>query len=355
MKKLAVILAVTLVMAIAIPLSGCGSSSNPAKLTFIARPNTGKGPYTPSLYILDPVAQTATPVAIPIPATADYVSANSDATAVTYCRPSTLNPTITPMVSSTYDIYLMGKDGTEKQLTTNADACESVFSPDGKTIAYASRPSGSQYPQIFTMNIDGTNQKALYTAPLEEQFMPQFSPDGKSLVFLIDLAVGGGVTRTHRQNNARVSSWLQGRDRHANNAVRGTAHPQVAGQSQSGWYTMALTGTTPTLVYSPNEWWGPAVFSSDGTRLFLTDYDGTDNNIYSVNLDGSNLLELTTSTDTDDFSPVAYRGLIFFNRFNDVTSSVDIYGMDETGVNQIFLHSTPDVWEGLNDTYWEDD
>ncbi len=359
MKKLAVILAVTLVMAIAIPLTGCGSSGNHAVVSFISRPNTGSGPYLPTLSTLDPITKTAKAVVIPIPVTAMYVSANSDGTAVTYCRPDTITPTITPMVSESIDIYLMGTDGKEKQLTNKADACESVFSPDGKTIAYASYPPGSDYAQIFTMNVDGSNQKPLYTntipAYTQYQFMPEFSPDGQSLVFLIEIAGEAGVERTHQPNAAHTSHWLQARNHFAINAGRRIAHPEDVVPYRSGWYTMALTAATPNFVYTPSEAWGPAVFSSDGTQLLFTDYDGTEDNIFSVNLDGSGAVELTTSTDEPDFSPVAYRGIILFNQYNDVTSSADIYGMDENGVDQISIHSTPDVWEGLNDTYWEQD
>ena len=118
---------------------------------------------------------------------------------------------------------------------------------------------------------------------------------------------------------------------------------------------MGLTAATPNLVYTPYYVWGPAVFSSDGTKLLFTDYDYDleEWNIYSVALDGSGLAELTTNSDTYDFSPVAYKGIILFNRINYDTSSVDIYAMDENGANQILIHSTPDQWEGLNDTYWE--
>jgi Tol biopolymer transport system component len=290
-----------------------------------------------------------------------YVSANSDGTAVTYCRPNTVTPTVTPMVSASIDIYLMGTDGKEKQLTTNADACESTFSPDGKTIAYVSYPPGSQFSQIFTMNVDGSNQKPLYTNTIlaysHYQFMPEFSPDGKSLVFIIEMAELMGVERTHQQNAAHASHWLQERNRHTINAVRRIALPQDVVPYQSGWYTMGVTAATPNFVYMPNSVWGPAVFSSDSTKLFFTDYDIDlgEANIFSISLDGSGLAELTTSSDEADFSPVAYKGIILFNRYNSVTSSADIYAMDENGVNQIPIHSTPDVWEGLNDTYWEND
>ena len=156
MKKLAAILAVALAMAIVIPLTGCGSSSSKsAVVTYVARPNSG-GSYPPQLYALDVTAKTSSAVSIPVPATAAYVSANSDATEAVYNR----------SVGMDEYIFLMGTDGTEKQLTATAGDYDyqSSFSPDGKTIVYVSEPSASN-EMIVTMNTDGTNQKTIYTSP----------------------------------------------------------------------------------------------------------------------------------------------------------------------------------------------
>ncbi|MGB9071153.1 MAG: hypothetical protein WCC22_00650 [Terriglobales bacterium] len=192
MKKLAVMLAA--VMAIAI--TGCGdSSTHTALATFVARGSSDS--YAPHLYTLDEKTQKSTAVAISIPTNADYIAANSDATAVAYCYdPGT----------GSYEIFFMGKDGVEKQLTTGANACEATFSPDGKTIAYVSIVSES-YAEIFTMNVDGSNQKALDAADAGafDQLMPQFSPDGKSVVFYAEMLVANSPARIQRHNAHRVS------------------------------------------------------------------------------------------------------------------------------------------------------
>ena len=165
-------LAITLAIALMIVTIGCGDSKSPL-LTYVARSNSDNAPH---LFTLNEAKQQSTAVSISIPTDAYYIAANSDASAVTYCRDA----------DSGYDIFLMGKDGVEKQLTTGADACESVFSPDGKTIAFVSYQSGDL--QIYTMNVDGSNQKVLFApvAGTAEQSYPEFSPDGKSLVFYIE-------------------------------------------------------------------------------------------------------------------------------------------------------------------------
>ena len=124
--------------------------------------------------------------------------------------------------------------------------------------------------------------------------------------------------------------------------------------TSAGWYTMPVGGTTPTLVYAATTAYGPAVYSGDGKKLLFTMNDGTEDNVFSVNLDGSGLTPLTTNTDTYSFSPVPYKNLIIFNRYNEANSSWDIYAMDQTGGNQVLVHSTTNTAETLLDAYWGD-
>ena len=339
MKKLALVLAIAVVIA----ATGCGNSSSPV-LSYVTRDMSGAStPAAPQLFKLNEATKQATPVSIPIPSAALFVAVNSDASAVTYCRD------IGTPGTSDYEILLMGLDGVEKTLTTNADACESVFSPNKKTIAYVSCASGDCL--IMTMNVDGSNQKALYTpaAGTADSFDPEFSADGKSLVFfVIDNSGPSAARQPHR--NGRPSSWLthlNARSKKARPAAAGT------GITASGWYTMGLSDTAPTFAYTPNSWWGPAVFSADGKKLLVTDYDGSYYNISSVNLDGTALTPLTASTDEDDIAPVPYKNLIMFNRGNSTNNSWDIYVMDQDGSNQTLVHSTTDTWEGLLDSYWD--
>ncbi len=342
MKKLAVILAAALV----IVLTGCGEDSKPTLITYIARGSSDS--YAPHLFTLDEKTQKSTSVAIPIPTDALYVASNSDATAVVYCYDG----------PDGYDIFLMGKNGQEKQLTSGADACEATFSSDGKTIAYVGYSSDDDAYQIFTMNFDGSNQKALYVAPAGtvDQWMPQFSPDGKSLAFCIELMSDESAQPMRRQNGAQVSfgrQWptRQSKNRPSKNAVRGTALALAAAPSDSGWYQMALTDTSPALVYATTTAWGPAVYSADGKKLLMTVEGDSYAAISTVNLDGTGLTPLTTGTDTEDFAPVPHRGVILFNRYNDANSSVDIYMMDQNGANQAVVNSTADTFSCLNDTY----
>jgi len=336
MKKLAVTLAAAMMVA----LTGCGTDSTSPLLTYVARASSDSN--APHLFILNPTTQQSTAVAIPIPASAFNVASNSNATMVVYTRYNTTG----------YDIFVMGKDGTEKQLTTGLDAWGPAFSPDGKTIAFHSYVSGSS--SIVTMNLDGTNQTALY-APGSGlySYYPQFSPDGKSVSFFLYVS-GCNCASQHRWGAAEEASRLHAQNSHHAAPVHASVGAQVATPT-TGWYTMALTGTTPTLAFATTNWWGPAVYSGDGKKLLTTYYDGNQYNISSVNLDGTGLTPLTTLTDTYSVSAVLNKNLILFDRWNSTSSSYDIYVMDQTGANQtLVISGAASTYEFLIDSYFGD-
>lgn len=330
MKKLAITLAAALLIA----STGCGSSSSPI-ITYVAH---SKGQV--QLFKLDESSKQVTAVSITIPNGAEYIASNSDATAIAYTRDG----------NSGWDIYTIGTDGVEKELTTGADAWGPAFSPTGKTVAYTSDQSGDE--QIYTMAADGSGQTALFAAAGLQEYHPEFSPDGKSVVFYI--SVGCNCDKDQRQAR-HTGRWLKQISPVAKSQSSRAQSGQLAQITQSGIYKMALTDSAPTLVYATTESWGPAMFSNDGNKILFTMYDGTRDNVFTVNLDGSSLTPITTSTDTDNFSPVPYKNLILFNRWNSDNGSWDIYVMDQSGANQTQIHSTASTYESLIDTYyWED-
>ena len=84
-----------------------------------------------------------------------------------------------------HQIYTINIDGSdEKHLNPNPYDCYSpVIAPDGKTIAFVSGRMDDI--EIYLMDIDGTNERRI-TSGIGVSVQPAFSPDGRELVFVSD-------------------------------------------------------------------------------------------------------------------------------------------------------------------------
>jgi Tol biopolymer transport system component len=157
-----------------------------------------------------------------------------------------------------YDIYSMNSDGTGRtQLTSAAgDDLDPVWSPDGTRIAFASDRDGEL--SIYVMDGDGSNVTRVTTTPLA--FSPSWSPDGSKLAF-------EGIRPFQSANNADI--WIVNEDG---------------------------SGLT-NLTQSDDSWEEYPAWSPDGSKLVFDASDGADTEIFVMNVDGSNRLQLTDNFD----------------------------------------------------------
>jgi TolB protein len=83
--------------------------------------------------------------------------------------------------SDNQEIWIMNKDGSEKQQLTFAGGWDSrpTVSPDGRYIVFVSRRSGSG--NIWRMDIDGRNQKQLTRGNMD--WNPQITPDNQWVIY----------------------------------------------------------------------------------------------------------------------------------------------------------------------------
>lgn len=84
----------------------------------------------------------------------------------------------------TFRIYVMPEEGGEPAAITppGGDDMGPAVSPDGRRIAFVSRRDGGKY-QLHVMNFDGSGARRLVDDAAREHLVPQWSPDGRTLVY----------------------------------------------------------------------------------------------------------------------------------------------------------------------------
>ena len=127
--------------------------------------------------ITDSAADEGSPTFFPDGKRIAFVSAGPEGTGPRRAAPGRSRPL--------HQIYTINIDGSdEKHLNPNPYDCYSpVIAPDGKTIAFVSGRMDDI--EIYLMDIDGTNERRI-TSGIGVSVQPAFSPDGRKLVFVSD-------------------------------------------------------------------------------------------------------------------------------------------------------------------------
>ncbi|HKY45962.1 MAG TPA: DUF5050 domain-containing protein, partial [Pyrinomonadaceae bacterium] len=243
------------------------------------------------------------------------------------------------------EVYVMNADGTNQLRLTFNPAFDSdpAFSPGGEKIAFTSYRDGNA--EIYVMNSDGSSQTRLTNNPGSDLF-PAFSPDGTKIAF------------ASQRNNFWIGIWVMNVD--GSNPVElmdgiGGTDPAfspdgtkivfcgngLSGQDSEVW-TMNVDGTGRDNL--SDEWntedTTPS-FSPDGTKvLYFRDPHGPSNQngpeIYTMNIDGSNKVNVTTSNGLDSEPSYSIDGarIVYTSLAN---TSTEIFVMNVDGTNPINL------------------
>ena len=210
----------------------------------------------------------------------------------------------------------MNADGSDAtRLTHNPDDDgQPTWSPDGRRIAFTSVQDGNW--DIYVANADGSGTTRLTHSP-SSAWSPAWSPDGRRIAYVSAResvaryfpanteiyamnADGTDITRlTNNKRVAREPAWSPD--------GRRIAFSSSHGHAQSSIHVMNVDGSNPKIT------WGiitgsSLVWSSDGRRIAFANYPGSgdiiegDTEIYAINADGSEWIQLTDN-DASDVSP----------------------------------------------------
>jgi Tol biopolymer transport system component len=251
--------------------------------------------------------------------------------------------------SDQYDIYTVEPEGSNLSRLTNSTHWETrpIWSPDGTEMAFSDDRGDVGIP---VMSADGSNLRYITTDPNitgSVSFFPTWSPDGTKLAFssgnppdaifdiyTIDLDGSNQInlTKTPRQNESYADFSPDGSQMCFS---FGSGGPKPA----FGIYLMNADGSDPTLLFEDDSS-GQCDWSPNGTKIVFNHTDFSDDTsgegygdaeVFVINADGSGLTNLTSNSAGDynpRWSPDGTKITFMSNRDG---GDYDIYTMDADG------------------------
>jgi Tol biopolymer transport system component len=170
-----------------------------------------------------------------------------------------------------------------KQLTFGGQNAEAYFSPDGKQLIFQSTREPYKCDQIFTMNIDGTEQKMVSTGK-GRTTCSYFFGDGKHILYSSTHL--GGADCPPKPDFSKGYVWA--------------IYPSF------DIFTANADGSDVKQLTTTPGYDAEATLSTDGKKIVFTSIRNGDLDIYTMNADGSNVQQLTHELGYDGgpfFSP----------------------------------------------------
>jgi Tol biopolymer transport system component len=236
------------------------------------------------------------------------------------------------------ELFVVGSDGTGlRRLTYNSlFERQAAWSPDRTKIAFSAR-DGNGSSAIYVIDADGTGQHAVTSGPTDDS--PQWAPDGR-IVFQRDTqswivnADGSGAAQLPTGPGTALTPSV---------SAKGTlAFASDRGGPTTAIFTMQLDGKGLRQVTFPTAGMDvQPVFSPNGTDIaFMRDNGTDDNDLYVVHLNGGGLTQLTATPSRVEFwSSWLGSDVVFSAR--DASFNWHLYEVPSTGGVERQLSTSP--------------
>ncbi len=205
------------------------------------------------------------------------------------------------------DIYTMNVDGSGvvRLFGTGTQNGNPEFSPDSSKITFMSRMHGGGITdeEIYVMNSDGTGLIRLTDNDPLRDADPSFSPDGRTIIFSCEEAIGdadictvpadGSGPPTKIQNDAAQDSG----PKYSPDGSRVAYYSTPGVYSSNEIYTMPSGGGVAKQLTTNDAPDTNPTYSPDGTRIAFDSLRiGGVGDIYTMDTNGSNLTQLTSGS-----------------------------------------------------------
>lgn len=225
-----------------------------------------------------------------------------------------------------FDIYVRYLNERIVQKLTDAPDRDGtpLWSPDGSQIAFQSFRDG--HSQVYIMNADGSNQRNISNSLANDEH-PFWSADGKRILFCSDRP------KLQEEDENNIDIYEMSAD--GSNPRRITHTPEVetyASWSPDGskivcrkiladgnWEVVVMDrdGSNPINLTKHEGVDGWPVWSPDGKRIAYTAEIGDATRIFIMNADGTNKVQISGDSPTDDRQPSWHPNgdLLLFSRY----------------------------------------
>ena len=207
-----------------------------------------------------------------------------------------------------------------------------AVSPDGTKIAYVSGSSSLEYSdrEIYVMNSDGTGNIRITNNSLTN-YSPSFSPDGKTICYGEDGKIkiinadGTGVAR-YVTNGSNISDGNPLFTPDGTRIIFSSSHQEGNWYIPDGNFSINIDGSDRKQI-SATQYENPTI-TPGGKIAFIRS-----GSLYTVNLDGSNALEIVNNIGS---SSTAFSQDGKWIAYQKITNGVaDLYALPATGGDSI--------------------